>query len=259
MTFSTFSQKNSWTLGLYVGVQGQISTSVKQDYIRAFYMNGVEEIIDRWNPPTIKLMHTFSKTPPAELTVKYNIGNYFSIATGIGYRGYYMTVQDNPYYRYTSRRDYLQVPIILQYDIPLKKKGFFFFIQGGIALDFEVGYRGWGYHSGEYYDDVSHKQLSCENLEETFFGEEGFNQLLYGGFGFSYKFNSGIGISLLGRYNIGSVYINNYSYRTVLKEVGTDIVEKEIKEHLYCKAESWNALLGVTYTFKQKKKDIFVY
>ncbi len=252
---SLSAQKNTWTIGLHTGVQGQIFTLVKQEYYRAFYKGeNVEEIIDKWNPPQAIITHTLSRIPPVELTVKYNIGNRFSIATGVGYRNYYMKIS-NKYYNYSERYDYIQVPIIFQYDIPFKKKGFAFFVQGGIGLDFEVNYTGSGYYSNRDYDSYTNKTYIVENSTESFFGDGGFNYLLHGGFGFSYTFNSGVGISLLGRYNIGAVYISHHSYYTVVKEAETDIIEYEMKEQVHGRAECWNALLGVTYTFKNKKKE----
>jgi hypothetical protein len=255
VSLSLSAQKNTWTIGLHAGVQGQIFTSIKQEYYRSFYMGeGVEDIIDGWGAPQAIIKHTLSHIPPVELTVKYNIGNRFSIATGVGYRNYYMKIS-NKYYNYSQRYDYIQVPIIFQYDIPFKKKGFAFFVQGGIGLDFEVNYTGLGYYDNEYYDSRTDKTYIVENSTESFFGSGGFNYLLHGGFGFSYTFNSGVGISLLGRYNIGAVYISHHSYYTIVKEAETDIIEYEMKEQVHGKAESWNVLLGVSYTFKQKKKE----
>ena len=246
-----FAQKNTWTLGLCTGVQGNINTVINQEYYGGSYESYFEENEGRWNPTRIYLEHVFSQTPPVELTAKYNTGKYFSIALSVGYRSYYLKVKDNMFYNYTERYDYIQIPIIFQCDIPLKKKGFTFFVQGGIGFDIEVGDRGWGYYFGEYYDHWIGKTCTVENTTENYWGGGGgFIALLHGGFGFSYKFNSGVGISLLGRYNLGSDYISQHSYHTIVKEVGTGIVEREIKEQLFGKAESWNVLLGVTYTFK---------
>lgn len=250
------AQKNAWTIGLHTGVQGQIFTSVKQEYHRAFYKGeGAEEIINRWGSPQAIIKHTLSHIPPVELTVKYNIGNRFSIATGVGYRSYYMKIKDNPFYDFTRRDDYIQIPIIFQYDIPLKKKGFSFFVQGGAAIDIEINSTDWKSYSNEYYDRMSDKLLSVENSTTSYFSNGGNNFLLHAGIGFSYKFSSGIGISLLGRYNIGMMYVSIESYHTMLKEMNTGNVEREIKEKLYGRAECWNVLLGVSYSFKNKKKE----
>jgi hypothetical protein len=254
-SLSLSAQKNSWTIGFHTGVQGQILTTVEQLYLGVYSIGGVERNGNGWDPPVVRIMHIFSNIPPIELTVKYNIGNFFSIATGLGYRDYYMKIWNNSLYNFMSRYDYLQIPIIFQYDVPFKKKGFAFFVQGGIAIDIEVGYTERIDYFDEYYYGVSGKQLQRETFTESFSNKGGTNALLFGGFGFSYKFNSGIGISLLGRYNIGAVHINNYSYHTIVREVETNIVEQENKVQLYDKAESWNVLLGVSYTFKQKKKE----
>jgi hypothetical protein len=253
---STFAsaQKNSWTVGLYTGVQGQIQTSILQEYFFRFSFPE-ERIIDEWNPTKVGIQNTFSRIPPVELTVKYNIGNHFSMATGVGYRAYELKVKYNSFYNYRKHYDYIQVPIIFQYDIPLKKQGFAFFVQGGFSVDFEADYRGWGWYYNEQFDYVSRKQCTVEEISERSLDGGGFNYLLHGGFGFSYTFRSGVGISLSGRYNIGSEYINQHSYHLVLKEVGTDIIEREIIENVYGKGECWNVFVGVSYTFKQKKNE----
>jgi hypothetical protein len=209
-------------------------------------------VIDKWNPTLVRITHTFSHVPLAELTVKYNVGNYFSVVTGIGYRSYYLKVKHNIFYNYTEKYDYIQVPIIFQYDIPLRKKGFSFFVQGGVAVDVKVNYNAWKSFDKEYY--WMDKEYTVENSTDSYFNDGGLNYLIHAGFGFSYRFNSGVGISLLGRYNVGSSHIHKYSYHTVVKEIDTDIIEREIKEQLYGKGESWNVLLGVTYTFEKKGK-----
>jgi hypothetical protein len=246
-------KKNSWTIGLYTGIQGQIISSVKQEYTRAFYIGG-EKIINMWDAPMIRIQHALSHIPPVELTVKYNIGNCFSIVSGVGYRSYYLKVKDNPFYNFTTRGDFIQVPIIFQYNIPLKKKGFSVFIQGGIGIDIGINSIDRASYSNEYDDRKANKVCYVENTAESYFNNGDRNLLLHTGVGFSYNFDSGIGISLLGRYNTGALYISTHSYHTVVKEVGTDIIEQEIKEQLYGKAECWNVLLGVTYTFKKKEK-----
>jgi hypothetical protein len=234
---------------LYTGVLGQITTSVKEEYFGRSY-DGT--IIDHWNSPMVGITHTFSHIPPVELTVKYNIGNRFSITSGVGYRSYYLKVKNNSCYNYTEKYDYIQIPIIFQYDIPLKKKGFSLFVQGGIGLDFEVNYSAWRDYDNEYY--WGNKIYTVENSTVSYFSNGGYNYLIHAGIGFSYRFNSGVGISLLGRYNIGASYISKHSYHTIVKEVSDNIIEEEIKEQLYGKAECWNCLLGVTYTFKNKEK-----
>jgi hypothetical protein len=176
------AQKNSWTIGLYTGVHGQITASVKQQYNRSLYHNydtGKDTMIGgEWSSLMAGVQHTFSPIPPLELTVKYNIGDNFSITSGIGYRSYYMKakyysekINNSPdfIYHFTTRNDFIQLPIIFQYDIPLKKKGFSLFVQGGIAIDIEVYDREWGYCKTEYYDRLSDKLLSVEKATESFF------------------------------------------------------------------------------------------
>ena len=253
-SLSLSAQKNTWTLGIYTGVQGQITTSVKHEYYRSSDLSPTNT--GSWNPIRTTIEHNFSRIPPIELTVKYNIGNHFSIGTGVAYRTYYMSIKYNDFFNYTERYDYIQVPILLQYDIPLKKKGFSFFVQGGIGFDFEIDYRAWGYSSNKYWkSSYTSKTYTVENSLVHHFHGGGFNYLLHGGFGFSYMFDSGIGISFTGRYTLGARHINKFSYHTIVKEEDTGFVEREIKEQLHGKAECWNALLGVSYTFKNKKRE----
>lgn len=248
---SLSAQKNTWTIGLYSGVQGQIITSVYQEYFGTFFD---ETIVDSWNLPAVRIKHTFSPIPLVDLTVKYNIKNRFSISTGVGYRSYYLKAGYRDYYNYTTRDDFIQVPIIFQYDIPLKKKGFLLLVQGGIGFGFEVYDKSWGYSPNRCSDYGTDKIYNVETFTEPYWNGGDFYYLLHSGIGFSYRFNSGIEISLLGKYNISSSYISTHSYHTTVKEADTGIIKGEMKEQLYGKGECWNVLLGVTYTFKKKEK-----
>ena len=248
------AQKGNWTIGLYSGVQGQIISSHLDEYYRTIPNPDTIIIIDKWNPTRMGVKHTFSNTPPVELNVKYNIRNRFSFAFGLGYRSYYAKVKDVFDFCFTSKADYFQVPIIFQYDMPLKKQGFSFFLQWGLCFDIMRNSRGWGYSPSEYHDFMTDKLLSVETSINPSWGEVLFNPLFHTGFGFSYQFNSGFGIAVSGKHNIGLTYINTLSYHIQLKDTQTGIIEREVKEQLYCRSESWNVLVGLTYTFKKKEK-----
>jgi len=75
------------------------------------------------------------------------------------------------------------------------------------------------------------------------------------GIGISYRLKSGIGFSLSGEYNVGFLRLQYLSFRSQIKEIDTDILRYEEVVRLISRNEYWNVLLGVTYTFKQKKKE----
>ena len=261
---NVYAQKGNWTLGLYTGVQGQIHTLHRQEYHRELAYNnaGKDTLVGRWQSPGLGLTHSFSNIPPVELIAKYNIRNRFSIAFGTGYRSYFIKIKGGGRaYRtnvlhYTARTDYIQVPVIFQYDIPFKKKGFLFFLQWGLGFDIKINHKGWGNYSIEEHDMITDKLLYVETDVDSYSGGALVNYVLHTGFGFSYQFNSGFGISLSGKHNIGLSYINRLSYN--IRFIDADyphIIEREFKEQLGCRSESWNVLFGVTYTFKKKDKN----
>ena len=241
------AQKGNWTIGLYTGVQGQVITSCSEEY-----HNGT--IINSWDVPNIRPKHSFSNIPPFELNVKYNIRNRFSFIYGVGYRSYFTKVKNSFELDYTARTDFLQLPVIFQYDIPLRKKGFSFFLQWGVCFDFNIYQTSWGNYPTEYHDSFTNKLLSVETSVNVPYSGVWINYLFHTGFGFSYQFNSGIGISISGKHNIGLANISELSYHMQLKDPQIGNIEREIKEKLLCRSESWNILFGVTYTFKKKEK-----
>jgi hypothetical protein len=239
------AQKNNWTIGIYTGVQGQIITSIKQEYY-----NGT--LINSSDPIETRPKHAFSNIPPVELNVKHNVRDRFSIAYGVGYRSYFTKANDYLLH-YKARTDFIQIPIICQYDAPLKKKRFSFFVQWGLCFDFDIYHTSWGHHSTEDHDWKTGNLLNVVIYTKSS-NDVGFNPLFFAGIGFSYQFNSGIGISLLGKNNMGLVNINKLSYHVKCIDASTGDIVREIKEQLYSRSESWNVLLGVTYTFKKKEK-----
>ncbi|MDR0603802.1 MAG: hypothetical protein LBG80_05810, partial [Bacteroidales bacterium] len=64
-TLFVSAQKNTWTIGLYSGLQGQINTLINQEYYRTSLFsaeNGEIKrfVIDKWNPTLVRITHTFS-------------------------------------------------------------------------------------------------------------------------------------------------------------------------------------------------------
>ena len=258
------AQKNTWTIGLYTGVQGQLQTYHRQEYHRDLYSNydtGEDTLIGRWQSPELGMAHTFSNIPPIELSVKYNIRDRLSLVYGVGYRSYFTKVKGGgrsfgtDVLHYTARTDIIQVPIVFQYDMPLKKKGFSFFLQWGLGFDVGIYHKSWGTSSIEEYDEIASQLLYVQTFVNSSSGNFLVNYVLHTGFGFSYQFNSGVGISLSGKHNIGLAFVNELSYNIQFMDAQNGyVMVREFKEQSGCR-ESWNVLLGITYTFKKKQKE----
>jgi len=101
---------------------------------------------------------------------------------------------------------------------------------------------------------LTDKLVYVETSVNAYSGSSAFYPLFHTGFGFSYQFNSGVGISVSGKHTIGLTYMNELSYNIKFIDADTYITEREFKEQSACRSESWNVLLGITYTFKQKEK-----
>jgi len=79
-TTSLSAQKNTWTIGLYTGLQGQLSTSIeKEGFLHEPTGTYSQQISD------VRTINRISYACPAELIVQYKITDYFSVASGIGY------------------------------------------------------------------------------------------------------------------------------------------------------------------------------
>jgi len=259
---SLYAQKGNCTIGLYTGVQGQFFTFHREEYHKTLYTNsetGKDTLIGNWQSPYMRMTHTFSNIPPIELLVRHNVSNRFSMLYGVGYRSYFTKIKGGgrAYYAdvlyYTARTDFIQIPIICQYDMPMKKNGFSFFLQWGLCFDVEIKRKSWWHSLTEQHDWRTDKLLYVETSINSYWGAASFYPLFHTGFGFSYQFNSGIGISLSGKHNIGLSHINKLSYNIKFIDAETGITEREFKEYLSTRSESWNVLLGITYTFKKKE------
>ena len=261
------AQKGSWTVGLYSGVQGQITTAFEQKPLIAIDETG--EYIGGYHRTITRTMHRIY-SPPAELAVRYNITDNFSVSSGIGYANYLLQwkykkreqgvgdVMDrfllNTYWCETS----IQIPCAFRYDIRLKNMGFSIFHKLGLYMDFSV--------TSDYHYSDNHRGLPVdyndktynfvfESRDELFSDNRKFNLLINAGVGFAYQFKSGLGLSLSGEYNIGTMRVKTFNYHLQLKPPDTDIVDYEFNYWIHNRNEYWNVLLGVTYTFKQKKKE----
>ena len=264
-----FAQKNTWTLGLHIGIKGEIVKSIEQKYYPC--QLEADECMDDFHKWTtnFRTIHTISTEPLIELTAEYKITDYFSIISGIGFMtsgikwrsdSYWQGVNSHPLTRFADCKqtfyEHFKIPIIFQCNIPIKNKGFSFFAKLGLYLDFSFS------PSGSIQTPILDSLISYGDREykyeftPTFYRPvKKFNLSVYTGLGFSYQFNSGIGVSLSGAYNIGTLRTDRVSYNLKLKEPNTDIVKYEFNYHLYDRNEYWDILLGITYTFKQKPKE----
>jgi len=151
----------------------------------------------------------------------------------------------------------LQLPLLLQYDVPLKNTGFSFFAKLGLYVDFSLNqYYGEEKTPDSIYNDVfTDKTYLVEFTRHMNFDINRVNFLIHSGIGISYKFRSGVGISLSGTHNIGTLLTSSIDYNIKLREINTNVLEHEFDYHVYNRNHNWNVLLGVSYTFKHKKKE----
>jgi hypothetical protein len=263
ITNAAAAQKNTWTIGFYTGVQGQMLMSVERNY----YSEAVSNVKMGYIRTDIRTIHTISIYPPMELCIQYNITSNFSFSTGIGYINYLSQWKSNYASGYEMdrfalntflRSASLQIPCAIRYDIPLKSTGFFIIPKLGLNMDFfisELYYRDIDLFSqnSAYYNDVTYNS-SFEVVYGMPTNSRKFNLLLNAGVGFAYRFNSGLGLSLSGEYNIGTMRVEQCNYKLQLKDPATGNVDYEFDYLVHNRNEYWNVLLGVSYTFKKKDK-----
>ena len=270
--YSVDAQKNSWTIGLYTGMQVQQTTAFERDYIlgqtnsaTGYYMH-----LDSWYE-SIRTISSIS-TPPMELTIRYNITDNFSVSSGIGYANYLTQwKQKNQYNHHQThimhtrsfsvqtylRKISIQIPCNLRYDVPLKNTGFSIFPKLGLYLDFPVAIH---YHNIFFSSDTLVPVHDGDTINAVFdysyfAGNRKFNLLINAGLGIAYQFKSGVGLSLSGEYSFGIMRPQNVKYNLQLKNANTGILENECDYYVYNRCKYWNVLLGITYTFKKKDKN----
>jgi hypothetical protein len=262
---SISAQKNTWTIGLYFGVQGQITSAVERDYYlilpEGTYFN------DWQSHPPRTILSVFSHLP-MQLSVQYNITDNISISTGIGYISYSTQwrdkskskwhVMDNFASNHYSSRESVQVPLEVHYKIPIKNTGFSVIPKFGLILDFSFAphvhieenvdsFYLVDYYAGKY-QSVFNSIYSKPANNRTF------DLIVNAGISFAYQFKSGFGLCLSGEYNRGTMRAEQLRYELQLKNPETGIVEYGFDYVVSNRNEYWNVLLGFTYTFKQKNK-----
>ncbi|MDR1346117.1 MAG: hypothetical protein LBK03_05400 [Bacteroidales bacterium] len=205
VTNSALAQKNSWTIGCGFGLVG---TVFQKGYVFDSYRN------------------TLSKEWPFsfELTTTYGITNYLSISTGIAWvykdavcKRVSVGKREQLYFKVTDFDSYntkrlcaiyhsVEIPIKLNFSIPLGKSQFYFTGNAGLIFDVIISYpEDWlqqdrwyetlGYASNNYVLNTEINQSS--NLKKV-------NFLINAGIGFGYHFKCGVGLWLTGDYNAGT-------------------------------------------------------
>ena len=264
-----YAQQNTWTIGLYTGMQVQLLTSIERTYtlgaIDATTGNYIH--FDSWH--TDKRTINKISTPLVEFTVQYNITDNFSISSGLGYANYRSqwearwrqqgVVMERFSLNTYLRRVSIQIPCNLRYNIQIKNTGFSIFPKLGFYLDFSV--KSYYYLQDNYYDSslpVDFHDREYNYVFETChylpMNNRKVNLLINAGVGFAYKFKTGIGLSVSGEYNVGTMRSEGFNYNLKLEDPATNLREYEFDYTVYNRNEYWNVLFGVTYTFKKKGK-----
>jgi hypothetical protein len=258
---SVYAQKGNWTLGIYSGMQIQMLTSIERNYT----LSVGDMCVDSWNTDDRRINRVYS--PPVELTVRYNITDNFSVSSGIGYANYITQwkpfgtqhVLDSPFALNTYlRKVSILIPLNFRYDIPLKNTGFSIFPKLGLYIDIPIASYTHIYVtdfdtllSPVFYPDATPQKPI---FETSYYSRRKLNVLVNAGIGIAYQFKSGVGISLSGEYSLGIRHPEYINYRLQLKDFDSDIVNYDYDYRVRNRNESWNVLLGVTYTFKKKEK-----
>jgi hypothetical protein len=82
------------------------------------------------------------------------------------------------------------------------------------------------------------------------------NLLVDVGTGFSYRLKNGLGFWIEGGYYIGTRIMGELLIKNKITELSNqDMPLKEYDDLLLVKGDYWNVSLGLSYTFKQKKKE----
>jgi hypothetical protein len=259
---SAFAQKNSWTIGVNFGLFGTIC---QKAYTVDSYRNTF--------PP-------MDESPPFsfELTAAYGITNYLSISTGIAWaykdaaykrvklnlvkQTFGNVLYDEPvndiggFWSYAS----FEIPLKLNFAIPLGKSRFYFLGNTGVVFDVMLGdYIEYWVQNDEWYlaelygfDNDKYWLSTEKNLNSN---PIKINFLINAGIGFGYRFKCGVGLSLTGDYNAGTRIIGDVAIKNLLGTHGVGMPYREYMDKLYYKGDYWKVALGISYTFKQKKRE----
>ena len=260
------AQKNTWTIGLQTGLRTEI---VKIEHIR--YDGEYDNSTDLSESYVHRCTQSRISIPPIELNIAYNFANNFSLSSGLIFEQHVMKViphigsyYDNEFRKKTSSvSNMLQIPFIVGYDIPVKNTGLSFFARLGLSMDFEIGLGKTTGKISQFFPAIDFYELEdgiykAYDLYSTALirSNDVIVDLLFNaGTGISYRLKSGIGFSLSIKYNTGFFRVKELFFRSQIKEIGTDILRYEEIDKLLSRNEYWNVLFGISYTFKQKKKE----
>jgi hypothetical protein len=259
-----FAQKNSWTIGFDFGTTGTV------------WQKG--------NATDIYRSNGFDSPLYYELTLSYGLTNYLSITTGIawnvigeaGFKGvkapFGLTLNET----FTSSQYFLyeyssiDIPLKLNFTIPLGKSQFYFTGNTGLLINVvqaddpvlpprPVPDNGTWMQSdswifGQLYG-IDDEYAVFRSLQGIMYQKK-VNFLVNVGIGFGYRFKCGVGLSLMGDYHIGTRIMGEYNVKYRLTHSNDyDTTLKEYIDRLYYKGDYWKISLGISYTFKQKRKE----
>lgn len=176
-----FGQKGSWTIGFNSGIRGEIMRNTEQN---RQYKFGYE-----------------ISTPPLELNCSYRLHNNFYLSIGVAYIEHYARwmcktfpayygVHESGYssYRYLVYKS-LQIPFIIQYDIPLFHSRCSFISKSGIVFDIPMSKPPVLFNT-EVSSAINFEGIDCMFTEfHTFYHtKKKINYLVNTSVGFSYHF-----------------------------------------------------------------------
>jgi hypothetical protein len=153
----------------------------------------------------------------------------------------------------------IDIPVKLNFSIPLGKSRFYFTGNAGLIFDVImspvpekwVQQDRWSEPLPFYISDnyvIKAAGLMSGNLKKV-------NFLINVGIGFGYRFKCGVGLWLTGDYNAGTRIMGDIAIKNQLyTNPNYGIPLKEYMDKLYYKGDYWKVALGISYTFKKKEK-----
>jgi len=214
---------------------------------------------------------TFRPTfPQIEVNFWYGIKDYFFLESGLSYVEYNSNWQCGYEIGYPKwKRAFiskhklysaLQIPLRARFSVPLGKSDFHFLSSTGIVLQFTLQRsvpNGWFPENDPYKDfsgeinmgwKTSYCLIAYSPMREI-------NILLNTKIGFMYQFNFGLGISVFGEYYKGTrtmVMIDAIYNEKLSNE--SDYYPERVSNY-ETKGDCWNAGIGISYTFKNTRKE----
>jgi hypothetical protein len=264
-----YAQKNTWSIGFYCGLRGEILSDIKEE---EYY----SELFERDYISTSEDISSLISMSPLMFNVSYNIMENLSIVSGLGFCRYHTewkiskseysllsrAAEDyiliNDFYRYS-----LQIPLLFKFKQPIGRTGLSVFSVTGVIFDISD----W---TGRFLDNIiqdsmkkpieyQYKEIMCnqEFNSERIYPQNyrKLNILINTGLGLTYTFKRGIAISVSGEYFLGTRRSESVITDIQYKEVVTNALVYRVTNKTINKNDYWNVSLSVSYAFKQKNKE----